>query len=74
MFCHLSLILTFINDIGLLFFWWGCFLGPQMRHMEVPRLGVELELHLPGYTTAIAVKDSGRESGPPPQLTATPDP
>ena len=26
---------------------YGCFLGLHPRHMEVPRLGVELELHLP---------------------------
>ena len=25
------------------------FLGPHPRHMEVPRLGVQLELHLPAY-------------------------
>ena len=31
-----------------------CFLGPHLRHMEVPRLGVELELQLPAYTTATA--------------------
>ena len=28
------------------------FLGPQVQHMEVPRLGVELELQLPACTTA----------------------
>ena len=28
-----------------------CFLGLHWRHMEVPRLEVELELHLPAYTT-----------------------
>ena len=28
------------------------FLGPHQRHMEVPRLGVELELQLQAYTTA----------------------
>ena len=27
------------------------FLGPHLRHMEVPRLGMELELQLPAYTT-----------------------
>ena len=34
-----------------------CFLGLQTRHMEVPRLGVELELELPVYTTATAMQD-----------------
>ena len=28
------------------------FLGLQVQHMEVPRLGVELQLQLPAYTTA----------------------
>ena len=28
-----------------------CFLGPNLQHMEVPRLGIELELQLPAYTT-----------------------
>ena len=33
------------------------FLGPHPRHMAVPRLGVESELLLPAYTTAIATPD-----------------
>ena len=28
------------------------FLGPQPQHMEVPRLGIELELQLLAYPTA----------------------
>ena len=32
-------------------------LGPHLQHLEVPRLGVELELPLPAYTTAIATPD-----------------
>ena len=32
-----------------------CFLGPQVQHMEAPRLGVDLELQLPAYTTATAM-------------------
>ena len=31
-----------------------CFLGPHPQHVEVPRLGVQSELQLPGYTTATA--------------------
>ena len=31
--------------------------GPHLQHMEVPRLGVELELQLPNYTTATATLD-----------------
>ena len=34
------------------------FLGFQVWHMEVPRLGVKLELQLPAYTTATAMPDS----------------
>ena len=33
------------------------FLGPYLWHMEVPRLGVQLELQLLAYTTAIATSD-----------------
>ena len=34
-----------------------CFLRLHLRHMEVPRLGVELELQLPAYITATATMD-----------------
>ena len=34
-----------------------CFLGPHLQCMEVPRLGVELELQLLAYTTATATWD-----------------
>ena len=40
-----------------LFIYLFSFLGLQVRHMEVPRLGVEMELQLPAYTTAIAMQD-----------------
>ena len=33
------------------------FWGPCLQHMEVPRLGVELELQLPAYATATATPD-----------------
>ena len=33
------------------------FLGPHLQHMEVPRLGVESELHLLAYATATAIHD-----------------
>ena len=33
------------------------FLGPHLRHVEVPGLGVESELQLPAYTTATATRD-----------------
>ena len=36
------------------------FLGPNLWHMEVPRLGVQSELQLPAYTTATATQDPSR--------------
>ena len=36
------------------------FLGPHLRHMEVPRLGVELELQLPACAIAAAMWDLSR--------------
>ena len=40
-----------------LFVFFFCFLGPHLWHMEVPKLGVEMELQLPAYTTATATQD-----------------
>ena len=51
-----------------------CFLGLQVWHMEVPRLGVELELQLPAYTTATATQDLSCICNLQPQLMATLDP
>ena len=39
------------------FFFFFFFLGPYLQHMEVPRLGVHLELQLLAYTTATATSD-----------------
>jgi len=39
------------------FFFFPCFLGLHPRHMEVPRLGVKLELQLLAYTTATVTWD-----------------
>ena len=36
------------------------FSGPSPRHIEVPRLGGELELQLQAYTTATAAQDLSR--------------
>ena len=44
---------SFIVSLLLLLF---CFLGLYPRHMEVPRLGVKLELSPPAYTTATATQ------------------
>ena len=38
-------------------FFFFCFLGSNPRHMEVPRLGVQLELQLLPYATATAMQD-----------------
>ena len=46
------------KSLGILSFWFFFFfLWLCLWHMEVPRLGVELELHLPTYTTAPATQD-----------------
>ena len=45
------------QDFFLSFFLFFVLLGPQPRHMEVPRLGVESELQLLAYTTATAMQD-----------------
>ena len=50
------------------------FLGPLPRHMEVPRLGVELELLLLAYARATAKRGPELCLQPTPQFTATPDP
>ena len=42
------------------FFWGGAILGLNLRHMEVSRLGVELELQPPAYTTATATRGPSR--------------
>ena len=39
------------------FFFFSCFLGPHLWLMEFPRLGIQLELHMPAYTTATAISD-----------------
>ena len=39
------------------FLFFVVFLGLHLWHMEIPRLGVELELELPAYATATAMPD-----------------
>ena len=48
--------MTFIYP-RMLNFYFFVFLGPNLWHMEVPRLGVELDLQLPAYATATATRD-----------------
>ena len=38
-------------------FFFPLFLRPHLQHMEIPRLGVELELQRPAYTTATVMPD-----------------
>ena len=59
---------------GFFFFLLFCFLGPHLQHMEAPRLGVQLELQLPVYTTATATSGSKPHLQSTPQLTSRPDP
>ena len=51
---HSSECLHILTQSFCLFVFLFCFLGSHLRHMEVPRLGVESELQLPVYTTATA--------------------
>ena len=46
---------TYLSLVGLEFFFF--FLAPHPWHMEVPRLGVKLQLQLPAYTTVTATQD-----------------
>ena len=49
----------FSHSVGCLFikFFFFVFLGLHLQHMEVPRLGVQLETELLAYTTATAMLD-----------------
>ena len=49
---------------GFVFVFLSFFLGPHLKHMEVPRLGVKLELQLPAYTTATTTEDLSRVCQP----------
>ena len=63
-----------INDFDKFFFFFFGFLGLHPWHMEVPRLGVYLELQLLAYTTATAMPDPSHVGHLQPHLTAMPDP
>ena len=60
------------NHLGFFLVWFGffvclfcfCFLGPQLWHMEVLRLGIKSELKLPAYATATATLDPSRVCNP----------
>ena len=56
----LSVICSVLNDLcicSFIFSFIFCFLGPYLGYVEVPRVGVELELQLPAYATATAMPD-----------------
>ena len=47
--------LLFSSELILFFFF--CFLGLHLQHVEVPRLGFKLELQLPATATVTATQD-----------------
>ena len=49
-------------------------LGPDPWHTQVPRLGVKLELQLPGHSHSHSNARSEQCLQPTPQLVTTPDP
>ena len=61
-----------LSEIYYLFIFFALLLGPHLRHMDVPRLGVISELQLLAYTTATAMQDLHLR--PTPQIMATLDP
>ena len=50
---------NFIEQVWFILFYLYLYIfsGPQVQHMEVPGLGVESELQLPGYVTGTATQD-----------------
>ena len=52
---HLALAVFLFQSYHVFFSFF--FLGLHLWHMEVPRLGVKLDLQLPVYTTATATQD-----------------
>ena len=58
---RLQVFTYFLNFVFVSFFTYFllfvcfCFFSAALKHMEVPRLGVEMELQLPAYATAIAI-------------------
>jgi len=50
-------LFAFALNLPHIFFFLFVFLEPHPWHMKVPSLGVELEIQLPAYTTATAMRD-----------------
>ena len=59
---QIKICITINSQFCFLFFFY--FSGPQLQHMEVPRLAVKSELQLPAYTTAIAMQDLSHVCNP----------
>ena len=55
--CCLNIAKLFNLSFLIFFFFFNCFLGSHLRHVEVPRLGVKLELQLQAHVTARAMQD-----------------
>ena len=55
--CKLSTLLSVIIVYLFIYFWSFCLSGPKLRHMEVPRLGVQSEVQPPAYIRATATLD-----------------
>ena len=55
-----AFIFDFLSYGFFFFFCLSVFSRAELRHMEVPRLGVRTELWLPAYTTATATRDLSR--------------
>ena len=53
---HIREGISFIHSTFFFFFFF-CFLGPLQQHMEIPRLGLQLELQLLAYATAAGTSD-----------------
>ena len=68
---RLARLLLCLFFLSFFFFFFLVFIGLYMRHMEVSRVKVELELQLPAYITATRSKPHLQST---PQLMAMPDP
>ena len=57
---HRSVLKSFLTPHPQIFFFFSFLLETLPRHMEVPRLGVKLELQVPAYTTTRATPDQSQ--------------
>ena len=66
--------LSYVMGLLKYYFLFFCFLGPHPRQMEVPKLGVKLELQAASLHHSHSNIRSKLRLWPTPQLMATPDP